>query len=105
MVAELDFKVGLTEEAIADLAGIVKFIARTSPDMASHVGARLLAVADSLAHLPHRGSPVKARKDMRKVFCWSYALYYRIRTAERLVEVLRIWDTRRNPDELILPRK
>jgi toxin ParE1/3/4 len=99
----MDFQVGLTDEAIADLAGIVEFIAHDSAEAAERVGLELLATAESLHNLPHRGAAVKGRSDMRKVFRWSYAIYYRIKPRERRVEVLRIWDARRDPLRLKLP--
>jgi plasmid stabilization system protein ParE len=40
---------------------------------------------------------------MRKLFWWHYAIYYRVKESERQVEVLRIWDMRRNPEELVPP--
>ncbi len=100
----MDFKVGLTDEAIADLAGIVSYIAGDSAEAAAYVGHEIIATAESLSLLPHRGMPVKERSEMRKVFRWHYAIYYRVKEAERRVDVLRIWDMRRDPRELVLPR-
>ncbi|MDO8543705.1 MAG: type II toxin-antitoxin system RelE/ParE family toxin [Opitutaceae bacterium] len=100
----MDFKVGLTDEALADLRSIVEYIARDSAEASSYVGNELIATAESLSVLPHRGAPVKERGDMRKVFRWHYAIYHRVKEAERRVEVLRVWDTRRDPRELVLPR-
>ena len=53
----MDYQVGLTDEALADLRGIAEFIARQSPRMAERVGGELLDVADSLAEFPKRGVP------------------------------------------------
>lgn len=99
----MDFQVGLTDEAIADLAGIVAFIAKDDPAAAERVGLELLALAESLNHLPNRGAPVAGRSDMRRIFRWKFAIYYRVKTAERRVEVLRIWDGRQAPWTLRLP--
>jgi plasmid stabilization system protein ParE len=99
----MDYQVGLTDEALADLRGIAEFIARQSPRMAERVGGELLDVAESLAEFPNRGVPVKGRSEMRKVFRWSYAIYYRVKAHERRVEVLRIWDARQAPWKLKLP--
>ena len=54
----MDFKVGLTDEAFGDLASIVEFIARESPEAAQRVGNELLSVAESLAAFPSRSAPV-----------------------------------------------
>ena len=99
----MDYQVGLTDEALADLRGIAEFIARQSPRIAERVGGELLDVAESLAEFPNRGVPVKGRPAMRKVFRWSYAIYYRVMESERRVEVLRIWDARQAPWKLKLP--
>lgn len=63
----MDFKVGLTDEAIADLRSITEYIARDSAEAAAHVGHELIATAESLTILPHRGAPVKERRTMRKL--------------------------------------
>lgn len=99
----MDFKVGLTDEAIADLKAIVEFIARDSAEAAAYVGHELLVLSESLTVLPHRGAPVKGRSDMRKIFRWHYAVYYRVKDSQRSVEILRIWDTRQDPKILVLP--
>lgn len=99
----MDFKVGLTDEAIADLRRIVEFVAEQSPEAALHVGTELIAVAESLAFFPHRGVPVRERNGMRKILRWKYAIYYRVKPAEQYVEVLRIWDGRQAPWKLRLP--
>jgi toxin ParE1/3/4 len=99
----MDFQVGLTDEAIADLGSIAEFIARDSAEAAERVGLELLATAESLRLFPNRGVAVKGRSDMRKIFRWSYAIYYRVKVAERRVEVLRIWDVRQDPMKLKLP--
>jgi hypothetical protein len=51
----MDFKVRLTDEAIGDLAGIVSYIARERAEAAAYVGNEILATAESLALVPHRG--------------------------------------------------
>lgn len=99
----MDFKVGLTDESIADLRGIVGFISEQSPEAAQRVGLELIAAAESLTRFPDVGAPVRARPDMRKIVRWKYVIYYRIKPAERCVEVLRIWDGRRAPWKLRLP--
>lgn len=99
----MDYKVGLTDEAIANLKSISEYIARDSAEAAAYVGNELIATAESLSFLPHRGAPVKERSNMRKVFQWHYAIYYRVKESERQVEVLRIWDMKRDPRELVLP--
>jgi len=93
----MDFQVGLTTEAIADLSGIVEFIARHSPKAAGRIGDELLAIIASLGALPNRGAPVFSRPSHRKLFRRHFAIYYRVNEQYRRVEILRIWDGRQAP--------
>lgn len=99
----MDYQVGLTDEALADLRGIVEFIALQNGSAAERVGRELLEQAESLTAFPQRGAPVPGRPDMRKVFRWSYVIYYRVRPEVRRVDVLRIWDARQAPWRLHWP--
>jgi plasmid stabilization system protein ParE len=98
----MEFQVRLTDEAIADLRGIVQLIAEKSPEAAQRVGGELIAATESLTSLPDRGARVAARRDMRKILRWKYVIYYRVKSSDRVVEVLRIWDGRRAPWSLDL---
>ena len=95
----MDFKVGLTDEAIADLKSIVEYVARDSAEAAGYVGNELIGLSESLSVLPRRGATVKERVNMRKIFRWHCAVFYRVKETEQQVEVLRIWDMRRDPQE------
>jgi toxin ParE1/3/4 len=53
----MDFRVEITDPAIADLAEIVSYIARDNPTAATALGNNLLDAALSLADTPHKGSP------------------------------------------------
>jgi plasmid stabilization system protein ParE len=98
----MDFKVGLTDEAVSDLAGIVAFVAQRNPQQAGQVGDMLIRVAESLSVFPYRGAPLGGRPGYRRVFQWNFVIYYRIRDELKAVEVLRIWDGRRAPWSLRL---
>jgi plasmid stabilization system protein ParE len=63
----------------------------------------LLEVIFSLDQLPHRGAPVRARPGLRKLSHRYYLIYYRVNEPAQLVEVVRIWDGRKNPASLALP--
>jgi len=98
----MEFQVRLTDEAIADLRGIVQLIAEKSPEAAQRVGGELIAAAESLTSLPARGARVPTRRDMRKILRWNYVIYYRVKSSDGIVEILRIWDGRRAPWSLDL---
>lgn len=101
----MDYKVGLTEEARNDLGAAVRFIAveGQNPEAALRLGNELLDVTLSLAKFPRRGSAVRRRPGMRKLSHRFWLIFYQVNEAEQWVEVVRIWDGRKNPAELRLP--
>lgn len=56
----------------------------------------------SLDHLPHRGTPVRKRPGLRKIAHRNYLVIYRVNEAAFRVEIVRIWDNRRDPARLRL---
>lgn len=101
----MGYKVGLTEKARDDLGEAVRFIALEgeSPEAALRVGHELLDAALSLAILPRRGAPVRRRPGMRKLSHRYWLIFYQVNEAEQWVEVVRIWDGRKDPTALHLP--
>jgi len=101
----MDYKVGLTEAARDDLGAAVRFIAveGENPEAALRMGHELLDAALSLAILPRRGSPVRRRPGMRKLSHRYWLIFYQVNEAEQWVEVVRIWDGRKDPAALRLP--
>jgi plasmid stabilization system protein ParE len=101
----MGYKVGLTEEARNDLGAAVRFIAAEggNPEAALRLGHELLDTALSLAILPRRGAPVRRRPGMRKLSHRHWLIFYQVNDAEQWVEIVRIWDGRKNPDTLHLP--
>lgn len=97
------YRIALTDTAEADLETAVAFLARLSPKAAERIGMELVAVIFSLDQFPYRGSPVSARPGLRRLLHREYLIYYRINEPARLVEVVRVWDGRKNPDSLSLP--
>lgn len=99
------YKVGLTETARDDLGAAVSFIAveGRNPEAALRVGNDLLDAALSLAILPRRGAPVRRRPGMRKLAHRHWLIFYQVNEAEQWVEVVRIWDGRKDPATLRLP--
>lgn len=100
----MGYHVILAAQADRDLEGIVRFLARKNAAAAERLGHALLDDAFSLAHLPARGVAVGDRPGYRRVLHrpW-FLIYYRINEAQRLIEVARIWDARKNPAEFSLP--
>ena len=94
----MDYRVILTARADRDLEEIVRFLAVKNPAAARRLGHALLDDALSLNRLPRRGVTVKGRDEYRRILHrpW-FLIYYRINETGRLIEVVRIWDARKDP--------
>ncbi len=99
----MGFQVGLTEEAQADLGVVVRFLAEQNPEAAARIGNDILDAALSLTLFPRRGTPVRRRPGMRNLSLRHYLIFYQVNEATQWVEVVRIWDGRRDPSSLRLP--
>jgi plasmid stabilization system protein ParE len=102
----MHYQVTISKPALADLGTIARFIAqspRGSPEAALKIGEELIAVCESLATLPRRGTAVRNRPGLRKLSHRYYLIYSRTTEEPRLVEIVRIWDGRQNPLGLVLP--
>jgi plasmid stabilization system protein ParE len=97
------WRLALTEQAERDLEGVVAFLAQKSPIAAESIGFELVAIIFSLDHLPRRGAPMGTRSGLRKLAHRHYLLIYRINESAAIVEIVRIWDNRRDPARLLLP--
>lgn len=84
---------------------MVAFLAKQSPTAAERIGLELVGFIFSLDHLPNRGAPVRMRPGLRKLAHRHYLLIYRINEAVSLVEIVRIWDNRRDPARLRVPEE
>ena len=99
----MGYQVGLTEEAQADLGAVVRFIAEKSPEAAERIGHELLDAALALTVFPRRGAAVRRRPGLRKLAHRHYLIFYQVNDATQWVEVVRIWDGRKDPAALRLP--
>jgi plasmid stabilization system protein ParE len=92
-VAE-SYRVNIQPEASADLVATFEFIERDSPQNAVSMMEAIFASIDSLKYFPHRSKVHRsARKPTRVVYAMSvepFIIYYRIREADRVVEVLTV---------------
>ncbi len=99
----MGWHVALTDEALGDLEQVVAFLAQQSPAAAERLGLELVALIFSLEELPNRGAHVRARPVLRKLVHRHYLVIYRVNDAAGLVEIVRVWDNRRDPARLRLP--
>jgi plasmid stabilization system protein ParE len=95
--------VARTDPADADLEQGVRFVAKFSPGAAIRIGTKLVSAVFSLDHFPHRGAQVRERPGLRRMVHDRFLIFYRVGRHERKVEIIRIWDARRDPASLRVP--
>ena len=70
----------------ARLEDIVRYIAADDPAAAKTFAMRLLERADLLSEFPELGTPYRKRKNVRRLRCDPYFIYYRVRPENHLIE-------------------
>jgi toxin ParE1/3/4 len=94
----MGYKVIFAPKATARLEEIVRYIAEDDPGAAERFGAELLKRAEFLSDFPELGTPYRKRRNVRRLWCRPYFIYYRLVPAKRLVEVMDYWHSaRRDP--------
>ena len=93
----MGWQVTLTPEAEADVQDAVSFIAERSPAAARRIGEALLDFIFALDEFPRRGAPVLNRPGLRKLTYRHRLVVYRVAEDAGQVEIIRIWDGRRDP--------
>ena len=97
----MDFKVLITDSAIADLRKIVQFVAHDDRTAALRLGEKLISRAMRLATMPDRFAFHDPARGIRKMPLPPYLIFYTIDTASRFVSILHFWHgARRNPEFL-----
>ncbi|MDB6128347.1 MAG: plasmid stabilization protein [Verrucomicrobia bacterium] len=99
----MGYRVTLSATAERDLEQIVRFLALKNVRAAERLGFALIKTSFSLSNFPHRGMMVRVRFRLRRIFrrpC--FLIFYRIEGERWLVEIARMWDSRRDPDSLVL---
>jgi plasmid stabilization system protein ParE len=77
-------------KALADVARIVRHIAKDNPIAAKRVGRELLLAGDSLVMFPRRGRPGRNAGTRELVILPPYIVVYRL-AGNNAVTILRIW--------------
>jgi plasmid stabilization system protein ParE len=99
----MGWRVILTQPALTDLENIVAFLAVSSPAFALSVGKDLVDAIFSLDFMPHRGVPLENKPNIRKLIRRHYLIFYSVDESKEAVNVLRVWDARRQPKKFELP--
>lgn len=87
----MGWKIIFSPQALADLESVVRFIAKDNPDAALRVGNALIDRVVILENFPFIGAPYSKCPGIRKLVWHWVVIYYRVRPAERCVDILRYW--------------
>jgi toxin ParE1/3/4 len=93
----MGWKVIVAPSAQADLADIVRYVARHNPDAAARLGYELITRAESVAAFPEIGRvvPEFRQSNLREVICRSYRIIYRLRHDGERIDIVRFWHAAR----------
>jgi plasmid stabilization system protein ParE len=84
-----------------DLDSAHAFLAERNPDAARRFAAKILGAVRDLERLPEMGvvsRDLAPAGRYRHVVCGHHRIIYRIES--EVIWIVRIWDTRRNPEDL-----
>ena len=89
----MGWKVIIAPSAQADLADIVRYVAKRNSDAAARLGYELITRAENLANFPESGRVVPEFKqaNLREIICRSYRIIYRLRHENQIIEIVRFW--------------
>jgi addiction module RelE/StbE family toxin len=93
-------KIVFSPQSIADLAAIVRSIAKNSPATAQRIGNALINRVAILENFPLLGTPYPKRLGVRKLVSRPYVIFYRARLDQNRVDILRYWHGARNEPEM-----
>ncbi|HEV2436360.1 MAG TPA: type II toxin-antitoxin system RelE/ParE family toxin [Verrucomicrobiae bacterium] len=93
----MGWKIIIAPSAQADLADIVRYIARHNSDAAARLGYELITHTENLANFPEigRAVPEFRQPNLREVTCRSYRIIYRLRHDEQRIDIVRFWHAAR----------
>jgi addiction module RelE/StbE family toxin len=93
----MGWKIIIAPSAQADLADIVRYVARHNSDAAARLGYELITRAENLGNFPEIGRivPESRQPDLREVICRSYRIIYRLRRDEQRIDIVRFWHAAR----------
>jgi plasmid stabilization system protein ParE len=91
------WRVVLKKSCRNDLKGIRRFIGGFDGAAARRVQWKLVQAALSLDSMPYRGVQLDADRTVRRLTYKHYRILYHLNEKKRVVEVVRVWDTRQHP--------
>jgi len=87
----VDFKIRVTEAALADFEEILAYSWDNFPATAERFGDAILNHVDLLKKFPYIGSPVDGRDSVRLLVHTPILVYYRVSEGLNLIEILHFW--------------
>ena len=87
----MDFKIRITEAALADFEEILAYSWDVFPASAERFGKAVLNHIELLKKFPYIGSPVDGRDGVRMLVHTPILIFYRVGETHNLVEVLHFW--------------
>ena len=87
----MGFKIIFAPQATRRLEQIVSHVAKDNPDAALRYGMRLVDHAELLADFPELGQLYRRRRNVRRLVCRPYFIYYRVHHDQRIVEIMDYW--------------
>jgi plasmid stabilization system protein ParE len=83
----------IAPSAQADLADIVRYVARRNSDAAMRLGYELITRAERVAAFPEIGRVVPEFRQpcLREVICRSYRVSYRLKCDDERIEIVGFW--------------
>ena len=98
----MDCKVIWDDEALAELAEAIRYIAGDNPSAAKKTGEAILRKAGILGAFPRMGKVFSKlnRDDVREIPVPPYRIIYHIKDAERSVRILKVWHGARQEPEI-----
>ncbi len=93
----MGWKIIIAPSAQADLADIVRYVARHNSDAAARLGYELITHAENIANFPEIGRivPEFQQPNLREMICRSYRIIYRLRGNEQRIDIVRFWHAAR----------
>jgi toxin ParE1/3/4 len=98
----MDYKIIWDDEAIAEIAQIVRYISQKNPIAARKMGSAILAKAEQLGSFPRQGKVFRKlnRDAVREISVPPYRIIYHVKDFERSVRILKVWHGARQEPEL-----
>jgi len=70
---------------------IVRYVATEDPGTGERCALHLIDRAELLADFPEFGTAYRKRKNVRRLRCDPYFIYYRVKAEERVIDVMKFW--------------